>query len=51
MTEDEIVPLTVNQLLLGRSMTMSRAAYADTAQDNYMAANNYQEELLAQWWN
>ena len=51
LTEDEIVPLTVNQLLLGRSTTTSRAAYAETAQDNYMAANSYQEELLAQWWN
>ena len=28
LTEEEIVPLTVNQLLLGRSTTTSRAAYA-----------------------
>ena len=33
------------------STTTSCASYAKTAQDNYMATNNYQEELLAQWWN
>ena len=38
-------------MLLGRSTNMSRAAYAETAQENYMAANDYQEEFLAQWWN
>ena len=46
MTEEEIMPLTVNQLLLGRSTNTSRA-YAETAQENYMAANDYQEELWA----
>ena len=51
LSEEEIVPLTVNQLLLGRSTTMTRAAYTEIAQENYMAADNYQEELLSQWWN
>ena len=51
MTKEEIVPLTVNQLLLGRSTSALREAYTETAQDNYMAANDYQEELLSQWWN
>ena len=49
MTKEEIVPLTVNQLLLGRSTNAHREAYSETAQDKYMAANDYQEELLEQW--
>ena len=50
MTEEEIVPLTINQLLLGRSTNAARSTYTKSAQENYMAANDYQEELLAQWW-
>ena len=51
LSEEEIVPLTVNQLLLGRSTTMTRAACTEIAQENYMAANDCQEERLSQWWN
>ena len=51
LSEEEIVPLTVNQLLLGRSTTLTRVAFTEIAQENYMAANDYQEELLSQWWN
>ena len=43
--------MTVNQLLLGRSTTLTRVAFTEIAQENYMAANDYQEELLSQWWN
>ena len=50
-SKDEIVPLTVNQLLLGRYTTTTLATYTEIAQENYMTANNYQEELLSQWWN
>ena len=45
------MPLTVNQLLLGRSTNTCHDAYTKTAQENYITANDYQEELLAQWWN
>ena len=45
------MPLTVNQLLKGRSTNSARPNYTETTQENYMAANDYQEEMLALWWN
>ena len=44
LTEDEIVPLTVNQLLLGHTSTAPLLDQDDVRED-YTAANTYLQEL------
>ena len=46
LTEVEIVPLIVNQLLLGRNKTANCGASEKPMEDKYVAANNYHDELL-----
>ena len=50
LTEEEIVPLTVNQLLLGRTSTAPLQDHADVPED-YAAANTYLQELTQSGWN
>ena len=45
------MPLTVNQLLLGRSTTTTHPTVEETPMESYMAVDAYQEELMQQWWN
>ena len=49
LTEDKIVPLTVNQLLLGRTSTAPLQDQGDVPED-YTAANTYLQELTQSWW-
>ena len=45
-TEEQIAPFTVNQLLLVRSTTTGCLIDEETAEESYMAADTYQEELI-----
>ena len=49
LTEDEIVPLTVNQLLLGRNSSQA-ASYDDSGELNISRLKNYSRDLLREWW-
>ena len=51
LTEEEVVPLTPNQLILGRSTTTTRLAEKESETEEYVSCDKYQEELLTQWWN
>ena len=48
MTETKIVPLTVNQLLLGCSTTTNCPTAIGPAVESYMAVDAYQQELIRQ---
>merc|ERR1711888_107913 len=49
LTEDELVPITVNQLLLGR--TSSSPPPDDVILgENFRASNEYLENLTQMWW-
>ena len=49
LTEDELVPLTVNQLLLGRTSSVEpEQAVVET--EGYVAADQYLQELMQMWW-
>ena len=50
LTEEDIVPITVNQLLLGRTLTSTPGALVGVSED-FLAANSFQEELMRVWWN
>ena len=43
LTEEDIVPITVNQLLLGRTLTSTPGALVGVSED-FLAANSFQEE-------
>ena len=49
LTEDEIVPLTVNQLLIGRNSDQP-AQYDDSGELNVSKLKNYSRDLLRAWW-
>ena len=49
LTEDELVPLTVNQLLLGRTSSVEpEQTVVET--EGYVAADQYLQELMLMWW-
>ena len=49
LTEDELLPLTVNQLLLGRTATVE-PAQVEVEPEGYVAADQYLRELMSVWW-
>ena len=49
LTEDEIVPLTVNQLLLGRTFS-DKPVKVKIKHEGYVTADQYLKELMAMWW-
>ena len=49
LTEDELVPLTVNQLLLGRTASVEPVQCEDEP-EGYVAADQYVRELMSSWW-
>ena len=51
LTEQDIIPLTPNQLLLGWTSTNKEEMLAEEVHKNYGVASRYQEELLNVWWN
>lgn len=48
-TLDEMVPLTVNQLILGRTSSV-KPPDLDVVEEGYMAADTYLQELVQCWW-
>ena len=50
LTNDDFVPVTPNQLLIGRTSTSPRSYTAEETQ-GFTARLSYQEELLNVWWN
>ena len=50
LTEEDIVPIMVNQLLLGRTSTSTPVVMMGVEED-FMTASRFQEELLRAWWN
>ena len=48
--EEQMLPLTINQLLLGRTETAENETVGEE-EENYEGADKYQEELLTVWWN
>ena len=50
LTEEDIIPITANQLLLGRTSTSTPGAQVEVEQ-NFVATSRFQEELLNSWWN
>ena len=49
LTVDELVPLTVNQLLLGRTSSV-KPVQVEVEPDGYVAADQYLQELMVMWW-
>merc|ERR1711888_73542 len=49
LTEDELVPLTVNQLLLGRTANVE-PAQVEVDPEGYVVADQYLRELMSVWW-
>ena len=49
LTEEEIVPLTVNQLLIGRNSDQP-AQYDDSGELNVNRLKTYSSDLLRAWW-
>ena len=49
LTEDELVPLTVNQLLLGQTASVE-PVQVEIEPDVYVAAGQYLQELMVMWW-
>ena len=49
LTEDDLVPLTPNQLLLGRTSTAA-TAYTEEDVECFGPRSKYVEELLDLWW-
>ena len=49
LTEDELVPLTVNQLLLGRTASVE-PVQVKIEPDGYVAADQYLQELMLVRW-
>ena len=49
ITEDVIVPITPNQLLIGK--TRGSVTCPDTLQENYSAQRTYSDILLQTWWS
>merc|ERR1711888_480167 len=49
LTEDELVPLTVNQLLLGRTAAVE-PPQIEVDPEGYVAADQYIKELMTVWW-
>ena len=49
MTEDDLVPITPNQLLVVRISTLLPTYYAEEVED-FNQHCRYQEELLDTWW-
>ena len=49
LTEDELVPLTVNQLLLGRTASVE-PVQCEVEPEGYVAADQYVRELMSSWW-
>ena len=50
LTKEDIVPITVNQLLLGRTSTSTPGALVGVDED-YLVADSFQEELQRVWWS
>ena len=50
LTNDDFVPVTPNQLLIGRTST-AVVNYEPGDDDNLTRRGKYQEELLQTWWN
>merc|ERR1711867_140007 len=50
ITEDDLVPLTVNQLLLGRTSSTPPPDHKMPG-ENYRASNMYLHNLTQKWWN
>ena len=49
LTEDELVPLTVNQLLLGCTSSVE-PIQTEVKPDGFVAADQYLQELMTTWW-
>merc|ERR1711942_110857 len=49
LTKDELVPITVNQLLLGRTSSLPPPDDVNLG-ENYCASNEYLENLTQMWW-
>ena len=50
LTEDELVPITVNQLLLGRTSSSPPPDH-EMPGENYRAAKTHLDSLTQMWWN
>ena len=50
LTDDDMVAITPNQLLIGRTSTSQRVPAEEEVND-YGRSSKYQEELLNTWWN
>ena len=49
LTEDELVPISVNQLLLGRTSSLPPPEDVNLG-ENYRASREYLEHLTQAWW-
>ena len=49
LTENELMPLTVNQLLLGRTSSIE-PVQIEVEPEGYVAADQYLQELMTTWW-
>ena len=49
LTEDELVPLTVNQLLLGRTAAVE-PTQVEVDPEGYVTSDQYLRELMSVWW-
>ena len=50
LTDEDMIAITPNQLLVGRTTTTSSQPTQEE-EENYGQASRYQEELLSTWWN
>jgi hypothetical protein len=50
MTEGDLVPVTVNQLLLGRTSTTGPRHGTRDAEEDFKACSAYHDNLLDTWW-
>lgn len=51
INEDTLVPLTINQLLLGKTATAVPLVEVGKPCEDYHAVDGYLQELTATWWN
>ena len=51
LTEDELVPLTVNQLLLGRNSTQKPCYNDEGDLTTLSGAREFHQQLITAWWN
>ena len=50
LTEEDIVPIPANQLLLGRTLTSTPGVQQEVEQD-FVATSSFQKELINSWWD